>query len=161
MQDALKVTDYDAFVRTTSQFATKPRDEQRSIALYGLVSEIGSIVAAVKKKLLSEGGEDERWDQPNDEIKEELGDALWYCYSTAQIINNGYFDILAADIAALRAEIGSGDERAQKIATSLDPTKRAAFLEAAKCFPPGTGYSFYAYQQLAFMTARTDGRVLL
>jgi NTP pyrophosphatase (non-canonical NTP hydrolase) len=160
-QDVIKVADYDAFVRTTSQFADKAKDEQRSIALYGLVGEIGSLVAAIKKKILSEGGEDARWDQPNDEIKEELGDALWYCYSTAQIINNGYFDILAADIAALRAEIGSGDERAQKIATSLDPHKRAAFLEAAKSLPPSSGYTFDAYQQLALMTARTDGRVLL
>jgi len=160
-QDAMKITDYDAFVRTTSQFAAKARDEQRSIALYGLVSEIGSVVAAVKKKILAEGGEDARWDQPNDEIKEELGDALWYCYSTARIINNGFYDILATHIAALRAEIGSGDERAQKIATSLDPAKRVAFLEAAKSFPPATGYTFDAYQNLAFMTARTDGRVLL
>jgi NTP pyrophosphatase (non-canonical NTP hydrolase) len=160
-QAAMKITDYDAFVRTTSQFAAKSKHEQRLIALYGLVSEIGSVVAAVKKKILSEGGEDALWDQPNDEIKEELGDALWYCYSTAQIINNGYYDILAAQIAALRAEIGSGDERAQTIATSLDPAKRAAFLEAAKSFPPATGYTFDVYQNLAFMTARTDGRVLL
>lgn len=157
----MKVTEYDSFVSTTSQFTTKAKDEQRSIALYGLVSEIGSVVAAVKKKILSEGGEDARWDHPNDEIKEELGDALWYCYSIAQIINNGYFDILSADIVALRTEIGSGDERAQKIATSLDPAKRAEFLEAAKSFPPADGYTFDAYQQLAFMTARTDGRILL
>lgn len=157
----MKVIEYDAFVSTTSQFSEKPRDEQRAIALYGLVSEIGSVVAAVKKKILSEGGEDSRWDQPNDEIKEELGDALWYCYSTARIINNGYFDILAADIAALRTEIGSGDERAQKIATSLDSAKRAEFLKAAKSFPPANGYTFDDYQRLAFMTARTDGRLLL
>jgi hypothetical protein len=38
---------------------------------------------------------------------------------------------------------------------------RAAFLEAAKSFPPPAGYTFDDYQQLAFKTARTDGRVLL
>ena len=35
-----------AFVEKTKQFAGKPVDEQQSIALYGLVSEIGSLVAA-------------------------------------------------------------------------------------------------------------------
>ncbi|UFW88242.1 hypothetical protein BjapCC829_06555 [Bradyrhizobium barranii] len=157
----MNVKDYDNFVRTTTQFAHKPKEEMRSIALYGLVGEIGSLVAAIKKKILAEGGEEARWDRPNDEIKEELGDALWYCYSVSQITNDSHFDILAADIAALRTEIGSADERAQKIATSLDPAKRAEFLEAAKHFPPVGGYTFDAYQHLAFQTARTDGRVLL
>lgn len=157
----MKITEYDAFVRKTSQFATKTKDEQRAIALYGLVGEIGSLVAAVKKKLLAEGGEEDSWNQPNDEIIEELGDALWYCYSVTQIINNRPFDIHAADIETLREEIGSGDERARKVATSLDPKLRAAFLEAAKAFPPTGGYTFDDYQKLAFMTARTDGRVLL
>ena len=101
----MKIADYDAFVRKTSQFADKPKAEQRAIAFYGLVGEIGSVVAAVKKKLLAEGGEEANWSQPNDEITEELGDALWYCYSVAQIINDGPFDILAADIEALPREI--------------------------------------------------------
>lgn len=156
----MNVADYNEFVRKTNQYASKPRSERYAIALYGLVGEIGSLVAAVKKKLLAEGGET-RWDQPNDEIKEELGDALWYCYSLAQIINDGPFDILAADIETLRHEIGGGDDRAQKIATTLDPEIRAAFLEAAKLFPRTDKYTFDVYQQLAFKTARTDGRVLL
>jgi NTP pyrophosphatase (non-canonical NTP hydrolase) len=153
--------EYDAFVRKTCQFTAKPKDEQCAIALYGLVGEIGSLVAAVKKKLLGEGGEKANWDHPNDEITEELGDALWYCFSIAQIINDGYYDFLAAGIAALRDEIGSGDARAEEIASSLDPLKRSSFLEVAKSFPPTTDYTFDDYQKLAFKTARTDGRVLL
>jgi NTP pyrophosphatase (non-canonical NTP hydrolase) len=156
----MKVTDYDSFVRKTTQFSQKPRDERRAISFYGLVSEIGSLVAAVKKKLLSEGGE-ASWDQPNDEIKEELGDAFWYCYASAQAANPDYFDILASDIGHLRHEIGNNDERARKIALVLDPGARQAFLELAKSFPPGPDYSFGDYQQLAYKTARTDGRVLL
>src|ERR1700729_694578 len=77
--ECMKPVDYAAFVEKTKQFTGKPDDEQRSIALYGLVSEIGSLVAAVKKKILSEGGEGPHWDQPNDEITEELGDSFWYC----------------------------------------------------------------------------------
>ncbi|MGY3645798.1 hypothetical protein ACVWW2_001089 [Bradyrhizobium sp. LM4.3] len=114
----------------------------------------------MKKKLLSEGGE-ASWDQPNDEIKEELGDALWYCYASAHAANEGPFDILAGDISNLRQEIGSTDERARKIALVLDPQARQAFLELSESFPPASGYTFDDYQQLAYKTARTDGRVLL
>lgn len=153
--------DYDAFVQETSQFLDKPKGEQRSIALYGLVGEIGSLVAAIKKKILAEGGEASRVDQPNDEIIEELGDALWYCYSLAQAVNEAPFDILAADIATLRTEIGKNDERAKKIATRLDPKDREAFLIEAQTFPSHPKYSFDEYQALAFKTARTEGIVLL
>jgi NTP pyrophosphatase (non-canonical NTP hydrolase) len=156
----VRVTEYNDFVRKTKQFGGKPKVEQQAIALYGLVGEIGSLVAAVKKQILAEGGET-TWDQPNDEIKEELGDALWYCYASAQIVNQRPFDILASDIEILRQEIGSANERAQKIATTLDPLTRDAFLEAAKLFPRPEGYCFDDYQRLAFKTARTDGRVLL
>jgi NTP pyrophosphatase (non-canonical NTP hydrolase) len=158
--DAMKVTDYDQFVRKTTQFSKKSPEERQAIAFYGLVSEIGSLVAAVKKKLLSEGGE-ASWDQPNDEIKEELGDALWYCYASAQAANHGNFDVLASDISNLRQEIGNNDERARKIALVLNPAARQAFLKLANSFPPGPDYTFDDYQQLANKTARTDGRVLL
>jgi NTP pyrophosphatase (non-canonical NTP hydrolase) len=156
----VKVTEYHEFVRRTNQFADKPKDVQRAIALYGLVGEIGSLVAAVKKKILAEGGE-ANWNQPNDEITEELGDALWYCYASAQIINDGPFDILANDIENLRCEVGGTNERARIIAMALDPATRSNFLEAAKAFPPAGGFRFDDYQQLAFKTARTEDRVLI
>jgi NTP pyrophosphatase (non-canonical NTP hydrolase) len=156
----VKVSEYDEFVRRTNQFADKPKDVQRAIALYGLVGEIGSLVAAVKKKILAEGGET-TWNQPNDEITEELGDALWYCYASAQIINNGPFDILAHDIDNLRCEVGGTNERARIIATALDPAMRSDFLDAARTFPPADGFRFDDYQQLAFKTARTVDRVLI
>ncbi len=156
----MRVTDYNDFVRKTDQYVNKAREERHAIALYGLVGEIGSLVSAVKKKILAEGGE-RQWDQPNEEIKEELGDALWYAFSLAQVVNNGSFDILANDIALLRQEIGSENERAQKIGVALDPSTRDAFLAAATSFPSSDGYCFDDYQKLAFKTARTDGQVLL
>jgi len=156
----MKAVEYDKFVRSTDQYATKPPEERHAIALYGLVGEIGSLVSAVKKKILAEGGE-AGWDQPNEEIKEEIGDVLWYCYSLAQIVNGGTFDILASDIALLKREIGGQNERAEKISAALDPASKDAFLAAAQTFPPAGGCSFDDYQTLAFKTARTDGRVLL
>jgi predicted amidohydrolase len=54
----MKADDYSDFVRRTDQYATKPPGERHAIALYGLVGEIGSLVSAVKKKILAEGGEE-------------------------------------------------------------------------------------------------------
>jgi len=156
----MKAAEYDKFVRSTEQYATKPPKDRHGIALYGLVGEIGSLVSAVKKKILAEGGEAD-WNQPNEEIKEEIGDVLWYSYSLSQIVNNGSFDILAHDITLLKREIGGKNERAERIRAALDPSRKDEFLAAAQTFPPAEGCSFDDYQTLAFKTARTDGRVLL
>lgn len=156
----MQVAHYQQFVRHTNQFITKPRDEALSIAMYGLVGEIGQLVAAVKKKVLGEGGET-NWDQPNDEIREELGDAFWYLFAAAQLANDGPFDVLSGDIENLRAEIGGADERARTIAAALDPQARTDFLKEAARFPASPDFLFDDYQKLAFKTARTDGKVLI
>ena len=156
----MKVTEYDEFVRRTDQSKHRPLHERRAICLYGLVGEIGSLLSAIKKKMLSEDGIRD-WDQPNEEIKDELGDVLWYCYALARADNGGRFDILRNDIELLKREIGGGDERAAKIRAVLDPECRATFLEAAEHFPPAPDYTFGDYQILAYKTARTDGRTLL
>lgn len=159
----MKSSDYDAFVRRTDQSVKKSPPERRAIAMYGLIGEIGSLVSAVKKKILAEGGES-AWDAPSDEIKEELGDVLWYCYSLAQLENAVPFDILANDVTLLRREIAGENERAEKIRAALEalkPASKDAFLAAAQTFPQGGAASFNDYQSLAFKTARTDGRTLL
>jgi NTP pyrophosphatase (non-canonical NTP hydrolase) len=128
-----------------------------------LIGEIGSLVSAVKKKILAEGGES-AWDAPSEEVKEELGDVLWYCYALAQLENAAPFDILANDIALLRREIADENERAEKIRAALEalnPASKDAFLTAAQTFPQAGAATFNDYQSLAFKTARTDGRTLL
>jgi NTP pyrophosphatase (non-canonical NTP hydrolase) len=156
----MKVTEYDEFVRRTDQSKARSVGERRAISLYGLVGEIGSLLSAIKKKILSESG-DVAWDQPSEEIKEELGDVLWYCYALAHVENGGSFDILRNDIELLKQEIGASNERGAKIRAALDPSSREAFLAAAETFPPASDYAFNDYQTLAFKTARTDGRTLL
>jgi NTP pyrophosphatase (non-canonical NTP hydrolase) len=102
----MKAVDFHNFVRRTDQYAKRLKEERHGIALYGLIGEIGSLISAVKKKILAEEGGEAAWDQPNEEIKEEIGDVLWYCYSLAQVLNEEYFDILANDIELLKREIG-------------------------------------------------------
>jgi NTP pyrophosphatase (non-canonical NTP hydrolase) len=154
---AMLVAEYDAFVRATDQSAEKSLNDRWDIAIYGLVGEIGSVLSAVKKELLGAGAEISRL--ATDEIKEELGDVLWYSFSLAQM-NSNKRNILSQDIADLQVELSGEGEWAAKFRAALDPAKRDEFLEASKTFPDAGDITFDDYQNLAFLTARTDRKVL-
>lgn len=156
------VSAFDTFVRKSDQSIGKPENIRRDIATYGLAAEIGSVISAIKKRLLAEGGA-EQWNVANDEIIEELGDVVWYCFSLADIANRGKpVNIFALDIANLKREIGAGDDRADRIRRVLDPEKRTEFLLAAESFPKRTKVmEFEDYQRIAFLTARTEPRTLV
>lgn len=157
------VSDYDRFVQQTDKTEGKTQSERRDIATFGLAAEIGSVTAAIKKRLLADNASD-GWSKPNDEIVRELGDVMWYCFALARIANEGSkpVNIFAHDIANLRREIGGDGERAARIRYVLDPDKRAEFLTAAEAFPKLTrNMQFEDYQKIAFLTARTSGKVLV
>ncbi len=144
---------YADFVARTD--LSKDRPEARvDIAIYGLVGEIGSLVAAIKKRLLAAGRRN--WSVPNDEIVEELGDSLWYCFAVAVAEGlDGSF--LASDIRALVAEVGGTEDRSKRIREVLGPNAQA-FLDAAPEFLGSweRGYATLdAYRGLAFLTSRT------
>jgi len=152
---------YHQFVKDTSQFESMSDDEQFNIAIYGIAGEIGSVVAAIKKQLLQENGEAE-WNTVNDEIKEELGDAIWYCFTLTRIQNKGSFkNILKFDIEELIKEIDSDTPRARDIEDVLPPEKKEKFLKEAPPFCKNDESEFDEYQQIAFLTARTEKRELL
>jgi NTP pyrophosphatase (non-canonical NTP hydrolase) len=153
---------YDAFVQATDQSAKRPQQERLDIATYGLASEVGSVVAAIKKRLLGEGGEG-RPLAADAEIAEELGDVVWYLFALAHAQNPDQpFNVFGHDIASLRAEIGAGDARAERIRGILGPSKRNEFLQAAAGFAHlGDQMRFEDYQELAFLTARTQDRTLV
>jgi NTP pyrophosphatase (non-canonical NTP hydrolase) len=156
----MRVSDYDAFVRATDQYSHRLPAEREEIAIYGLVGEIGSLVSAIKKQLLAESGI-ESWNRPNEEITEELGDVIWYCFSLAQVANEAPVNILTRDIALLKQDMTSTDEHSSKIQATLDRSKKDEFLLAVEAFPNTAEMVFRDYQVLAFLTARTEGKVLL
>jgi len=148
------IADYAQFVEE-SDLTKNKIEERREIALYGLAGEIGSLIAAIKKRLLAAGRKN--WDLPNHEITEELGDSIWYCFALAEAYNVGG-GFLVLDIQNLQTEISGGDERAAKIRQILGDERVQMFLEQA----PGFGIAWTAgtatldqYQCLAFMTSRT------
>lgn len=154
------VSDYNDFVKETSQFSERSIDDQLTISLYGLVSEIGSLVSAVKKNLIGESGSD--WNKANDEIVEEVGDAIWYCFSLGQILNpKGQVNIFIHDIAQLKKELNLKNKFGEKFRSLLDTSKTEEFLKRAENFPATKSMKLSDYQELAFLTARTSDKVLI
>jgi len=151
------VSDYDTFVRQTDQYAERSPEDRQTIAIFGLVGEIGSLISAVKKQTLGEL----RFDQSTAEIREEIGDIMWYCFSLAQVHNARPINIFTLDIANLKHDMSSTDEAARKIQATLDRSKREQFLAAVERFPSTDSMIFRDYQELAFLTARTEGATLM
>ena len=153
----MKVSDYDIFVRETDQ------SHDADVALYGIAGELGSVVSATKRRLIVSA---KHWNEANDEIIEELGDLIWYCFAFAQCHAAEHdrkgVNLLTHDIANLRKEIGGGDERAERIGNVLGSDHRDEFLSRAADFSKcASTIRFDDYQELAFLTARTTGRTLV
>ena len=151
--EELTIAQYAQFVRETDLSKDKAA-EQFDIALYGLAGEIGSLGAAIKKRLLSAGRKD--WDVPNDEIVEELGDSLWYCFAIGEARGIGDA-FVAADIELLQEELGGSGDRSESIREILEE-RAGQFLEAAPSFLEAiesSTASLERYRHLAFLTSRT------
>jgi NTP pyrophosphatase (non-canonical NTP hydrolase) len=123
------VSEYAGFVAKSDQYADRPAKERQDISLYGLVSELGSVVAAIKKQILSEGG-DASWDHSNEEIIEELGDVVWYCFSLVSIVNSRPINIFRRDVRALIDGMAKTDSKSRKIQAALTVERKDQFLRA-------------------------------
>lgn len=148
------IDEYASLAVRTDVARTRPA-EQLDIALYGLAGEVGSLVSAVKKRLLAAGRQS--WNVPNEEIEEELGDALWYCFALAAASGIGA-GFLAADIRNLTVEITSDEVRSAKIRSVLGEKSWRTFVSDAPAFEAdwlAGKASLDEYQRLAFLTSRT------
>ena len=145
---------YGEMVRQTDQTGALPADQRLRVLRYGLVGEIGSVVAAVKKRLLDASNVERRRD-PTGAIAEELGDTLWYCFAV-HALNGGddTANLLTVALASLRDEVAGGGERSRQIEQWLGQRDTRAFLHAA-ARARDEEVSFSSYQDSAFLTART------
>lgn len=146
----------DAFDFSKSRGA----EERRDIALYGLAGEVGSLAAAVKKKLLAAGRQS--WNVPDRHIVEELGDSLWYVFALAQATGEGA-DFVAGDVRTLLEEVSGQCERSELLRGELGLRADEFQSEA-----PGFLASWDAgsatldeYQRLAYLTRRTGDHQLV
>ncbi len=155
------IRQYAEFVDRTDMFKDLPDHVRRRVAVYGLSSEVGSIVSAVKKQRLKSG------DALNsrlarDELRDEIGDVIWYCFVLARIegVTNSS-DILVQQIGSLVEELEADDERGSLFRQRIGQEKLKAFLEGATEYGRQSGRNFDGFQTLAFNTARTEGETLL
>lgn len=159
----MKLSEYDQFVRdsdstkTNKSRETNGQGERLRIARYGLASEVGALAKVLKNKVLHHSTE--QWDTRNTEIVEEIGDCLWYVTLLSQMEEDGgLVAVVAADIEALTEKIEEKVEfkAALKVgAYEKFNSQYPSVLEAA-------GDALLdSYQQLAFLTARTEGRAFL
>lgn len=157
----MRVSDYESFVAESDKFKDRPEDKRLAIALYGLAGEVGSVAAAIKKRLFSDREVD--WRVTSEELEEEIGDAFWYCFQLAALLKpHRDTCILCLDIQNLVSEIGADDERARRIREVLTPERSGEFLKAALGFPcEASAITFNQYQALAFLTARTTDATLV
>jgi len=155
------ISEFDTFVKSSDFSADRSREEQLEIAIYGLAAEVGSIVATVKKRLLSE--EMHAFNQPNSEIIEELGDAIWYCFAISRIENaKKPVNIFIHSIKQIEDELNGSGKTSEYIRNILDKNKKEEFIRSARDFPKkARDIHFENYQAIAFLSARTKGRTLV
>lgn len=155
------LSEFQEFVEQSDQFGQYPTEKRIEIAIQGLMSEIGSVVSAVKKETLQEGGALAS-SLARAELEEELGDILWYVFAVAQLDDVGSKEnVLVSDIKGLQSEIGRGDDRADRIQEVLSPERAKEFLEKAEEYFLKPNSTFSEYQSLAWLTARTETSILL
>jgi NTP pyrophosphatase (non-canonical NTP hydrolase)/phosphopantetheinyl transferase (holo-ACP synthase) len=155
---------FASHVKETVEFADKTTEERRRIAIYGLVSEIGSVLSAVKKQKLSEAGTDEDKNAllARTELTEELGDVMWYCFALIDIVSpESGMQILENQISILQNTLNKDDDFSIEFRANLPPENLSQFLEKADTFTSAKDRTFNDYEDLAILTARTEGKELI
>lgn len=158
------IADYAIEVAKTDEFRDHDTNERRRIAIYGLVSEIGSVISAVKKRRLGEGGPLDSIEGrlTRHELREELGDTMWYCFALAAIeVPAAKVDILQQQIAKLETELHAESPVSSSFRGLLPGESLKQFEAKAQSFPKRRQRTFQDFQELAFLTARTQGDELV
>lgn len=156
------VARYAEHVRETDQFKNCSREERRRISIYGLVSEIGSVISAVKKQKLWEGAHrniegsiSTGFKLTGSELHEELGDVIWYCFALAMLEGRGDSDILARHLEGLSEHLKGHDRQSALFRESLDSTQIEEFHQSVEAFLRKKQRTFQGFQKIAYLTART------
>jgi NTP pyrophosphatase (non-canonical NTP hydrolase) len=153
------IAEYLAFVGRTDS-APRRTKNAKEVAIYGLAGEIGSLVAALKRRLLSDGRT--HWNVPNPQIIEEMGDCLWYLFALGSA-HGIDADFLITDVQNLQAEVGGQCDRSVRIRGLLGD-KADEFLRAAPGFLHacrGSVATLDDYRRLAYLTRRTEDALLV
>jgi len=162
----MTLEEYYEFVKVSDVSKGQSVGKRRRIGVLGLVSEIGSVLAALKKSsLLGDNGLNAKI--VRGALKEEIGDAIWYAIMLSQILEDEDYldkkyskDIFRADIKMLHSELSGSSENQAKVQKTLGDVNVKKFLKEADSFLKKSKPRMNEYQNTAFITARTEGAEL-
>lgn len=159
--------DLYAFVRGSDVAKDDPIERRTLIATLGLVGEIGSILSAIKKDLLSgkSGDRDANQALVRGELKEEIGDAIWYAVMLAQCLQDAErdpdaSDVFKAGIKRLRHHLTGKSRDNRRTQKQLTKAQITNFLEKAESFLDDSQATIDGYQLIAYETRRTENDTL-
>lgn len=151
------ITRYVDYVAETSRFEKFTLEQQRRISIYGLVSEVGSVVSAVKKEKLNQA--DCRL--ARHELREELGDVMWYCFALAKIEGVGRDDIMARQLKSLDKRLKGESKESISFRKHFEQSQITEFHQNAEMFLRKKRGTFREFQEISYLTARTKGKDLV
>lgn len=154
----MKVKDLYDFVARTDVSAGMPSDRREHIATLGVVGEIGSVLAALKKDILAPP---ERGDAARilvrGELREQIGDAIWYAIMLAQRLEDPRAqNIFKSDIDQLYMLLSGRTRNNRRVQEELGADRCAEFLNAVMTYRKLGNPSVDDYQKIAFLTRRTQ-----
>ncbi|PWB80638.1 MAG: hypothetical protein C3F11_17405 [Methylocystaceae bacterium] len=154
----MNVRELYAFVARTDVSVAMPAEEREQIATLGLVAEIGSVMAALKKDMLAPSERDaaERI-LVRGELREQIGDAIWYVIMLAQRLEDPRAqNIFESDIDMLHRQLDGRTRNDRRVQEELGKKRCAEFLLAAGAYRKLNNPPVDAYQTVAFITRRTE-----
>ena len=154
----MKVKELYDFVARTDVSAGMPSERREQIATMGIVGEIGSVLAALKKHVLAPPGDGvaERI-LVRGELREQIGDTIWYAIMLAQRLEDPRAqNIFKSDIDMLHRQLSGRTRNDRRVQEELGADHCAEFLAAAAPYRKVSNPPVDDYQKIAFLTRRTQ-----
>lgn len=158
----MKVKELYDFVARTDMSVGMPSDRREKIARLGIVGEIGSVLAALKKHMLSQS-QDNLAEKilVRGELREQIGDTIWYVIMLAQCLEDPQAqNIFRLDIDKLYQQLSGRKRDDKRVQEELGAERCAKFLADAKPYLKLDDPQVDAYQTVAFITRRTEDNQL-
>jgi NTP pyrophosphatase (non-canonical NTP hydrolase) len=101
---------FSEYQELAARTANSAQDKRRIVACLGLAGEAGEFVDAIKK-MVAHGH-----DVPEEQLKKELGDVLWYVAELCSAFGWSLEEVAAANIDKLRQRYPEGFSSAASVA---------------------------------------------
>ncbi len=146
-------TDFLSLVKNTDVTIGDTPTRRDRVARFGLVSELGSILSALKKVILREDAGILAEHITKGELREELGDAFWYVGMCTNILCDGkdIFSECLDELESLHCGPSTESERVKQ----AGPQRIAEFEKVKTEFDMDK--TLDNFQRAAFETRRTEG----